>query len=368
MKNKIKTLFIIIFIIIVFGIIFFTVDYNRARNNQKPLFCIKTGTLLDGGTIEYLGIGYKVIDFHTLAGFDDVKIGTWSMDYDDFRDEMKVYEEQFEETLGSGVVVIKDGNINNEILIENFLNSAAINSSEEQNLIIHEYTSEDEYVIKELKFVPGTYSENVQEDGTMTTNIDNMEELYGHYIYTINNDESTARTFNYRWWLKRNTENDIVNLRFETSPYSLIDVTEFPVICSYSLDSSNYTNKFELNYHQRKDKGLKTIIDHNTNTEYEYSVHTLGGDVDFTIENDMVYTLEKALEENIVTVEDILNQATMDADYGICEEGGYSDGGSTEFMYEDYTILKYSTLDGLEDLVIGYKGQIINEVNKVIDK
>ena len=37
-------------------------------------------------------------------------------------------------------------------------------------------------------------------------------------------------------------------------------------------------------------------------------------------------------------------------------------------MYEDYTILKYSTLDGLKDLVIGYKGQIINEVNKVIDK
>ena len=31
-------------------------------------------------------------------------------------------------------------------------------------------------------------------------------------------------------------------------------------------------------------------------------------------------------------------------------------------------INKYSTLDGLEDLVIGYKGQIINEVNKVIDK
>lgn len=366
MKKKIKVILLVIVIIAVLGIIFFTVDYNRAKNNQKPLFCIKHpgGTILDGGTIIYFGLGYKVIDFHTLAGFDDVKIGPWSMDYDDFRSEMKIYEERFEETLGSGVVVIKDGKINNETLIENFLNKASIDSSEEQILIIQEHTSEDEYIEKKIKFVPGTYSKNTQEDGTITTNIDNMEELYGHYIYTINNDESTSQTFNYKWCPKRNTENGVVRLRFETFK----DVAEFPIICSYSLESSNYTNKFELNYHQRKDKGLKTIIDHNKNTEYEYSVHTLGGDVDFTIENDMVYTFEKALEEKVVTVEDILNQAKMDAEYGICYRGDYSDGGSTEFMYEDYTILKYSTLDGLEDLVIGYKGQIINEVNKVIDK
>lgn len=101
MKRKIKILLIILFIIIIFGIIFFTIDYNRAKNNQKPLFCIKTGTLLDGGTIEYLGIGYKVIDFHTIAGYDDIKIGTWSMDYDDFRTEMKEYEDRFERQLSN---------------------------------------------------------------------------------------------------------------------------------------------------------------------------------------------------------------------------------------------------------------------------
>lgn len=368
MKNKVKVILVVIFVIVILGFIFYAVDFNRAKNNQKPLFCIKTGTLLDGGTIEYLGIGYKVIDFHTLAGFDDVKIGSWSMDYDDFRVEMKIYEDKFEETLGSGVVVIKNGEINNETLIENFLNKATIDSSEEQTLIIHDYTSEEEFVEKKIKFVPGSYSEKVQKDGTMTINIDDMEELYGHYIYTINNDEDTAKTFNYKWWPKRNTENGIVSLRFETSPLGFIDVAEFPLICSYSLESSNYTNKFELNYHQRKDKGLKTIINHNTNPDYEYSIHTLGGDVDFTIEKDMIYTFEKALEEKVVTVEDILNQAKLDAEYGICYRGDYSDGGSTEFMYGDYTILKYSTLDGLEDLVIGYKGQIINEVNKIIDK
>lgn len=50
--------------------------------------------LADGGTIEYFGLGYKVIDFHTLAGFDDIKIGSWFMEYEDFREEMKEYEEK----------------------------------------------------------------------------------------------------------------------------------------------------------------------------------------------------------------------------------------------------------------------------------
>lgn len=367
MKKKIKAILVIIFIIVILGIIFYAVDSNRAKNNRKPLFCIKTGTLLDGGTIEYLGIGYKVIDFHTLAGFEDVKIGSWSMDYDDFREEMKEYEDRFEETMGSGVVVIKNGEISNETLIENFLNTNVMDSSEEKTLIIHDYISEEEYLEKQIKFVPGTYSDKTLEEKA-NASVEELEkaleEQYGHYIYTINNDESTAKAFNYKWNLKRNTENEIVNLQFET----FMDVTEFTVICSYSLESSNYTNKFELNYHQRKDNGLETIIDKNDNPDYEYSIHTLGGDVGFTIENDMVYTFKKALKEKILTAEDILNQARIDSEYGICQRRDYSDGGSTEFMYEDYTILKYRTLDELEDLVIGHKGQIINEVNKVIDK
>ena len=57
--------------------------------------------LADGGTIEYFGLGYKVIDFHTLAGFDDVKIGSWFMDYNDFKEEMEAYEKKYKENLSA---------------------------------------------------------------------------------------------------------------------------------------------------------------------------------------------------------------------------------------------------------------------------
>ena len=56
---------------------------------------------MDGGTIEYWGLGYKVIDFHTIAGFDDIKIGTWFMDYNDFEEEIKAYGKTFEESLST---------------------------------------------------------------------------------------------------------------------------------------------------------------------------------------------------------------------------------------------------------------------------
>ena len=101
MKKGLKILFIIIGIIIVLGIVFFVVDYNRVQKQEKPIFCIQNpaGIINDGGTIEFFGLGYKVIDFHTLAGYDDIKIGSWFIDYNDFEEEMKEYEERFEEEL-----------------------------------------------------------------------------------------------------------------------------------------------------------------------------------------------------------------------------------------------------------------------------
>lgn len=103
MKKILKVVVCILGIIVVLGIVFFTVDYNRVKKQEKPIFCIKSpaGGIMDGGTIEYFGLGYKVIDFHTIAGFDDIKIGTWFMDYNDFEEEIKAYGKTFEERLST---------------------------------------------------------------------------------------------------------------------------------------------------------------------------------------------------------------------------------------------------------------------------
>ena len=92
MKKVLKILFIIIGIIVVLGVVFFIVDYNRVQKQEKPIFCIQNpaGIINDGGTIEYFGLGYKVIDFNTLDGYNDMKIGTWFMNYDDLIEELNL--------------------------------------------------------------------------------------------------------------------------------------------------------------------------------------------------------------------------------------------------------------------------------------
>lgn len=98
MRKKIKMSFIVLGILILVILIFFTIDYRRVQRNQRPLFCINVATYRDGGTKIYYGLGYKVIAFHKMLFlnessnemeyYQDIKIGTWYMDYNDFTEEI----------------------------------------------------------------------------------------------------------------------------------------------------------------------------------------------------------------------------------------------------------------------------------------
>lgn len=106
----------IILVIVILCIVFFLVDYKRVKNNKKPFFCIPIGTAMDGGTVEYWGAGYKVIDFHTISGYDDIKIGPWSMQYNDFENEIEKYnkirDEKIEKIQSRKISTIEIGNSN----------------------------------------------------------------------------------------------------------------------------------------------------------------------------------------------------------------------------------------------------------------
>lgn len=86
MKKFIKPLIIILVILIII-LILFCIDYNRVKNNKTPIFCIKGEMAQDGGTIEYFGIGYKIIAFNKLNGYTETKIGPLTMKADDFLNE-----------------------------------------------------------------------------------------------------------------------------------------------------------------------------------------------------------------------------------------------------------------------------------------
>lgn len=81
MKNIIIVL-VTINILIVLGITFGNIDKARLEEDKRPIFSFKITTYLDGGTQEYLGLGYKIIKY-PRSRMDIVDIGTWFLNYKD---------------------------------------------------------------------------------------------------------------------------------------------------------------------------------------------------------------------------------------------------------------------------------------------
>lgn len=76
-KNIILGIFLTILLL---SIVFRYVDFSRIRHNKKPLFVVLVKKYKDGGSKEYLGLGYKVISCHNLSGDNSQNIGFYSMD------------------------------------------------------------------------------------------------------------------------------------------------------------------------------------------------------------------------------------------------------------------------------------------------
>lgn len=77
-----KKIINICFSIILAILIMIAIDViSVGRYNRGPYFAIQTKEYSDGGTKEYLGLGYKVIDYNQTDGRQDKAIGSYSLKY-----------------------------------------------------------------------------------------------------------------------------------------------------------------------------------------------------------------------------------------------------------------------------------------------
>lgn len=81
MKTSTKII-VILGILIILGMILFTIDFIRVDNNKSPILCIQVKLYEDGGSREYIGFGYKVIKYVALENNKELyKIGTYFMQF-----------------------------------------------------------------------------------------------------------------------------------------------------------------------------------------------------------------------------------------------------------------------------------------------
>ena len=301
MKKLLKAIVVILGIIIILGIVFFTVDYNRIQKQEKPIFCIQNpaGMINDGGTIEYFGLGYKIIDFHTLAGYDDIKIGTWFMEYNDFEEEMKEYEERFEEEMGK----------------------------EEYSLFGKVIESTSKYIIVE----PNENEEIRKSADKISIGLGKNNDA----LYEIGTNVKIT--------------------------YDGIVMESYPAQINAIKIELKSADNFEIIFKERQQTDsynrIYAILDKSETNKYNYTIYAYEGSVNIVID-EQEYTLREALLENKITMEEIIAKANKDFPDAI----SYDDGGSIEYHYENYTIIKLHTLDGNRDVYIGTKDMTINDL------
>lgn len=125
MKTFLKLLVAIIIAIIILAGVMFLIDCSSVKSGNIPVFAKEIGVLNDGGTIEYTGVGYKIIDFNRLNGYDETKIGLWFMKYEDFKDEYR----KFDNKLLDEPIITEDrvsGDIENNDIIDEVVSSGDI--------------------------------------------------------------------------------------------------------------------------------------------------------------------------------------------------------------------------------------------------
>lgn len=81
-KKDFNRIINIIFIIILLILFMITTDIILVgKYNKKGIFVIPIHTYKDGGSKEYLGFGYKIIDYNQVQGRRDIEIGFLNMKY-----------------------------------------------------------------------------------------------------------------------------------------------------------------------------------------------------------------------------------------------------------------------------------------------
>lgn len=282
--SKLKIIGIIISFLILISIIFLSVDYVKAQKGENPIFAIRVSEVRDGGTKIYLGLGYKVIDFHTLDGYDEVKIGTWLMQYEDFKEESKK-EEIENNNYSSFFATVIESNLS-YIIVEPYEGAKERKSSDKISIAL------------------GTENDIIYKVGT------NLKITYNGLI-------------------------------METYPAKIDAI-------SIELKSVEH---FELIF-KSQSKELEKIVDKTDTELYSYNIYGYKGNVSIKI-NDKTYSLKEALLNNKIRMEEIIQKANQDVADKKIKSISYDDGGTIEYYYPSYTIIKVHKLDGNRDVYIG---------------
>ncbi len=385
MKKKIGiSIGILVIILIIAGIITNYSDSARVTTGHEPKCCIKVVSN-DGSKVTYWGLGYKVVRYVGVSPNEPyesnigVKMGSWFMKYElPKADIIKIeYEGQ--------TITIND--IKNIETIENILVNSKYNNEICDGINTHKITMDNEiYYLKEScqEIQKGDKQAKIsKEDLEKINNIiynkmDNEQSEEGQFFYG-KVVESTASYIivepNENEEERKSADKISIGLgEYNDALYMVgtnVKITydgtimeSYPAqIIATKIELKSAENFEILFYDKQPQSDIKVhkIVDKNETDKYDYDVYGYDGSVNIRIDGKD-YSLKDALLENKITMEEIIAKANQDEKEGKIKADMYKDGGSIEYHYENYTIIKCHTVDGNRDVYIGTKDLKLTDV------
>lgn len=391
-KNVFITLFVIL-IVIVLGITMYSIDMNRMKNNKPVIFS---------------NWGYSYVPPIDIApdkienAIQDciLSMNNNSPKYDNEKQfmamEIFLIEEKTEKNLNVYAWILEESYYKQgEELLVSTGSSIPYKfeiSKEDNNYEVSNYRipRDGSYYTEDMKdmFPTDVYNKisKVHSDGTIEELKDNIKKQVNEYFSTNNNEnnpsffgkviESAANYIIVEPYedeeIRKSADKISIGLgEYNDAIYMVgtnIKVTYTGTILETypaKIEALNIEIKsvddFSIGFDLREDLEIKTIVSKDEIKDYTYSIFSMGGNVNIQIK-DQLYTLRDALLNNKITIEEILQKANKDLDSDIIKGGMYKDGGSMEYQYNDYTIVKFNNLNGRRDLYIIPSGKTLNDI------
>ena len=384
MKKKIGIgIGIFLILLIIGGIITNYVDSGRVSTGHEPKYCMKVVSD-DGSKVTYWGLGYKIIRYVGVSPNEPyennigAKMGSWFMNYE--LPKSNIIEIEYE---GQTITITDIKDIGT---IENILLNSKYDGEICDGINTHKIVLNNEiYYIKESckEIQKGDKQATISaEDLELINNIiskmnkeqgKNENYFYGKIIEATNkyiivepNKEEEVRKSSDKISIGLEENSDVVYI-VGTNVKITYDGTimeSYPAQVNGAKIEVKSAENFEILFydkHPMESYKIYTILDKSETDKYDYTIYGYDGSVNIRIDG-RDYSLKEALLENKITMEEIIAKANQDEKGKKIKVDMYKDGGSMEYHYENYTIIKFHTIDGNRDVYIGTKDLKLNDV------
>ena len=253
--------------------------------------------------------------------------------------------------------------INGETNNKNLLNSKVLEANE-KNMVLN------------IDNVAVLFEAVVEDKKNEVSNNDNKE--YNSFVGTVLEETTTYMIVEPNEDEDERKSADKIKINYGTDHYDYLYGIGRKVIIKYTgyiketypaqIDTNEilidgYEN-FELSV-KKSDKKTKFKILSNqelykNNSNFDLYYYGLE-EVNISVDNEIM-PLEDALKSGKMTIDGILIKANQDVSNGKIKSEVYKDGGTTEWYYDTYTIIKCHSLDGNRDVYIGIPEMRLNTI------